>query len=188
MIKKTVVMLAAGLILSAHMAVALTPNEAIAELQAAGYSRIEVKVGPTQMKVEAIRGTEKVELVYNRATGTLLKRGVETLRPGENTASGVFVRERGRDFVRVRASGSASDDTRADDDGMRRGRGADDAPGDDNGGRRGRGADDAPGDDNGGDRGGRGRHGADDSDDRDDDRGGRGRGRGGDDDGDSSDD
>lgn len=149
--KRIVAALALGLTMTAQTGFALTADEAVADLRAAGFTRIEVKVGATQMKVEAIRGTEKLEVVYDRVSGAVLKSEVETVGAGETTAPGVSVRNRDSDFVRVA-------DRRSDDD-------SDD---DDDDGRRGRGADDAPGDDNGGDRGGRGR-GSDD--DRDDDKG-----------------
>ena len=144
--KRIVAALALGLTMTAQAGFALTADEAVADLRAAGFTRIEVKVGATQMKVEAIRGTEKLEVVYDRVSGAVLKSEVETVGAGETTAPGVSVRNRDRDFVRVA-------DRRSDDDSY-----------DDNG-RRGRGADDAPGDDNGGDRGGRGRGSDDDGDD-----------------------
>ncbi|PJF08976.1 PepSY domain-containing protein [Pseudorhodobacter sp. MZDSW-24AT] len=147
-----------GLMLPAGTGFALTAEQAIADLQAAGYSRVEVKRGLSQMKVEAIRGTEKLELVLDRATGAVLKREQETVRPGETTTPGVSIRDRNRDFVR---GGSASED---DDDNGRRGRGSDDAPGDDRGGDRDdddRDDDDRDDDDDGDD---------DDRDDDDDDR------------------
>lgn len=144
--KRIVAALALGLTMTAQTGFALTADEAVADLRAAGFTRIEVKVGATQMKVEAIRGTEKLEVVYDRVSGAVLKSEVETVGAGETTAPGVSVRNRDRDFVRVA-------DRRSDDDS------------DDDDGRRGRGADDAPGDDNGGDRGGRGRGSDDDGDD-----------------------
>ncbi|NEX47876.1 PepSY domain-containing protein [Pseudotabrizicola algicola] len=177
MIRK-VGLLVLGLMLAAPMGFALTVEQAVADLQAAGYTRIEVKRGLSQMKLEAFRGGEKLELVLDRATGAVLKREAEAVRPGENTMPGVSIRERNRDFVRVRADGAADDDGAGDD---RRGRGSDDGAGDD---RRGRGSDDGAGDDRrgrgsddgaGDDRRGRG------SDDGAGDDGGKGRGRGGDD-------
>jgi hypothetical protein len=161
--KKTLTAMAFGLIFAGHMAFALTADQVVTDLQAAGYTRVEVKVGPTQMKVEAIRGTEKLEIVYDKATGAILKREIETVRPGENTAAGVSIRDRGRDFVRGTGRARSSDDNRSDRSDGRRGRGHDDSHADDHD------------DDRGGDRGrGRGR---DDSGDDDS----RGRGRGSDD-------
>ncbi len=95
-------------------------DQIVSDLQAQGFTRIEVKTGLTQTKVEAIRGTEKVETVFDRATGDVIKQEVETVRAGEDTRPGVEVRSRDRDFV----DGSRSDDR--DDSGSRSGRDDDD--------------------------------------------------------------
>ena len=57
-----------------------TADALAAELQAAGYTRIEIKEGPTQTKVEAVRGSEKLEYVFDRRTGAILEREVEAGR------------------------------------------------------------------------------------------------------------
>ena len=60
--------LAAVMIFGAGAAAAqITTDGVIQDLSAQGYSRIEVANGPTQMKVEAIRGTEKLEVIYDTA-------------------------------------------------------------------------------------------------------------------------
>ena len=41
----------------------------VTALQAEGYDRIEVKTGRTQTKIEAIRGAEKLEVVYDISVG-----------------------------------------------------------------------------------------------------------------------
>ena len=176
--------LTAGLLLAGTMAFAqVTPQALASDYQAQGYSRVEIKTGPNQIKVEAIRGTTKTEVVYDRATGAILKTETESVRPGENTRPGVSIRERRRDFVRAGGSSRSRDERRArsDDDrgerggkGRGRGRGGDDDrrgahddddrdddrrgrrgrdDDDDRGSRRGRGSDDGPGDDRGGRRG-----------------------------------
>lgn len=152
---------AAIVLLSAGLSFAAIDNNAlVGTLQSQGYTRIEVKNGPTQTKVEAIRGTEKVEVVYDNATGEVLKREVETVRPGEDIAPGVSIRARDRDFLDGSSDDSDDDlDDDLDDDS--------DDDSDDN-------SDDDSADDN-------------DSDDSDDSGGqGRGRGRGGNDDGNES--
>ncbi len=144
---------------SAQIALALTTDDVIATFQADGFTRIEVKQGPTQIKVEAIRGTEKVETIYDAETGNVLKSEVETVGPNENIRPGVSIRNRGKDFVDVGDDDDDDDDDDNDDDGD------DDDDSDD---------DDDDGDD---DHGG---HGGDDGDDGDDDHGGNsGRGGGG---------
>lgn len=90
-----------------------TPSSAtdakIAELQAAGFTRIEVKNGPTQSKIEAIRGQEKVEMVIDQTTGATLKEENERVGLFANRQAGVEVRDRNRDFVTVGASDNDDD-------------------------------------------------------------------------------
>jgi len=59
-------------------AIALTTGAAFAAIDgnaladdylAQGYTFVEVKVGPTQTKVEAIRDGQKLEVVYNHQAG-----------------------------------------------------------------------------------------------------------------------
>lgn len=160
----------AALLLTAGSALALTSQEVINDLATQGYTRVEVKNGATMMKVEAIRGAEKLEVIYDSATGTVLKREVEAVESDDDTAPGFFVRNRNRDFLEdddLNDDDSFDDDDDSDDDDDDR-MDDDDDDDDDKGRGRGRGGDD--------DRGDR-------DDDRDDDSGrGRGRGRGGDDD------
>lgn len=87
----------------------------VADYQAQGYSRIEVVNGLTQTKLEAIRGTEKLEVVLDRATGAVLKSETETVGAFENTQPGISVRDRNRDFVRL-ASAEDKDDDAEDSD------------------------------------------------------------------------
>lgn len=95
-------------------------DQLVAGFQAGGFTRIEVKNGPTQTKIEAMRGTEQVEVVIDRATGGVLKREVATVEAGEDTAPGVFIDDRTKDFVDGRTGGDDDDDHGArggDDDG-----------------------------------------------------------------------
>ncbi|MFZ5962090.1 PepSY domain-containing protein [Thalassococcus sp. BH17M4-6] len=171
-------------------------DKIVSDLQANGFDRIEIKVGPTQTKAEAIDGARKIEVIYDNATGSIVKQEVESAA-GESISPGVQIRNEDRDFVDARRSGSASgprddddnDDEDDDDDDHRSGRDDDDDDGtDDNDGRGGDDdRDDDRGDDDDDDRGGHRGHGGDDHDD-DDDRGGRGGHGGGDDDGDDDDD
>ncbi len=100
----------------------ITPDAIVSAYQADGYDRIEVKTGPTQIKVEAIKGNAKVEVIYDRATGETIKREVERVRMGEDTRPGVEVSSRSDDFI---------DDDDDDDDDRGRGRGRDDDDDDD---------------------------------------------------------
>lgn len=109
---KRTTFMAAVFALAASIALAQDATQStVDQFQADGYTRIEVKVGPTQTKIEAIRGDTKVEVVIDKATGAVLKREVETVRPGENTTPGVFIDSRDDDFV------DGDDDDGEDDDG-----------------------------------------------------------------------
>jgi hypothetical protein len=174
--KTTMLTFVFGMMMAGSGAFALTADEVISDFQSQGFTRTEVWVGPTQIKVEGIRGTEKVEVIYDRATGQVLKTETELVSAGENTAPGVSVRERNRDFVRV-VRVSRSDDSASDDNGGERSRSRSDdsrvsaSSSDDNGGDRTRdnsSSDDAGDDDHGS---GHGR-GADDNGDHGDDHGG----------------
>src|SRR5690349_21341182 len=87
-----------GLSASAGLAQS-TADQIVAGLQAQGYSHIEVTQGPSQIKVEAIRGQTKLEYVYDRVTGAILKQEVERVGADDDTSPVVEVRD-GDDFVR----------------------------------------------------------------------------------------
>jgi hypothetical protein len=93
-------LLSAALAFAGTMSMAaITSDTIIKDLQAQGFSRIEVKIGATQIKVEAIRGTDKVEMIYDAATGDVLKREVGTVGEDDNTTPGVDVKNGKGDFL-----------------------------------------------------------------------------------------
>lgn len=59
-------------------ALALTIDEVVVDLQAQGYTNIEVREGAARIEVEASKGagTDKVEMTFDKDTGDLLKREV----------------------------------------------------------------------------------------------------------------
>lgn len=133
----------------------------VAELRAEGYDFIEIKRGPTQTKVEAIRGNRELEIVYDNETGQVLKRETGIADSSDVGRTGIEIDTEDRDFVGDRRRASRDDD----DDNRGRGRGADD--------------DDDDYDDNSG-------RGSGDDDDDDDDNSGSGSGGNDDDDDDNS--
>jgi hypothetical protein len=151
------IMLTTALVIWGGAAMAVVTTEAlVADLQAQGYSWIEVKQGPTQIKVEAVKGTVKVETVYDIATGAVIESETERASVAEQGRTGVEVRTRDRDFEDGRDDDSGRDDDDSDDrDDDHGGRGDDDDHDDDHGGRddddrdddRGRGGDDERGSD-----------------------------------------
>jgi hypothetical protein len=172
--KKQLVMMAAAMALYGTTALAVvTAEDVVADLQADGYSWIEVKRGPTQIKVEAVKGTSKIEKIIDIETGRVLQTETENADPEDMGRTGVQIRDRNEDFLDDGSDDSSdddsSDDDSSDDNGGDDDEGNDDNGGDDNGGDDDEGNDDNGGDDNGGD-----------DDEGNDDNGGD---RGGDDDG-----
>lgn len=114
---------------------AITTDAVVADLQAQGYTNIEVRTGPTQVKVEAVRGTEQLEVVYDKATGEVLKQESGLAGAEDDLSTGVSLRDEDEDFVGgdVDDDGSVDD---GDDDSAAHGGGSDDASdsGDDHGG------------------------------------------------------
>ena len=125
----------------------ITPTALAQDYAAAGYTRIEIKSGPGQTKVEAWSATTKIEAIHDNDTGAVLKAETEMLGAATAMLPGLSVRARDKDFLDGhRVAGLAEDDGGK---GRGRGRGRDDGPGDDRGGK-GKGRDDGPGDDRGG--------------------------------------
>lgn len=114
----------ASALLGAPAMAEVSTQSIIDDLNARGFGRIEIERGRSQVKVEASNGTQELEVVYDRATGEILKQETERLRPGEDDLRpGVVVRDRTRDFL--------DDDDYRHRDRNRSGRGWDDDDDDD---------------------------------------------------------
>jgi len=67
----------------------ITVDEVVSELEAQGYTVNQVKSGMTRIKVKAIGSNgERLEVVYNKENGDLLKREVEFYNTGAGTGTG----------------------------------------------------------------------------------------------------
>ncbi|MFN3280519.1 MAG: PepSY domain-containing protein [Tabrizicola sp.] len=135
----------AAAVLSASAAFAAVDGQSLADQYLAeGYTYVEVTVGPTQTKVEAIKGGVKIEVVYDNETLAVLKSKEEAADTGDQAKTGSKVRTAGDDFEDDDQGGSGhkghdgSDDDGSDDD-----HGRDDGSDDD-------GSDDEGDDDHGG--------------------------------------
>lgn len=94
-------------------------NALASELQAQGFTRIQMRETPNQLKVEAIRGTEKVETIYDKSTRAVLKTETDKVGVFENTSPGVTLQQRNRDFLEAQkeeGSDNASAETESSDD------------------------------------------------------------------------
>ncbi|MDZ4088827.1 MAG: PepSY domain-containing protein [Tabrizicola sp.] len=139
----------AALALSAGAAFAAIDGVKLADdYLAQGYTFVEVKIGPTQTKVEAIRDGRKVEVVYDNATGEIIKQENEAADSDDAGRTGKDVKTVRKDFE----DGDDDDDDDDDDHGSDHDDDDDDDDDDD--------SNDDRDDDNGGDR----------DDDRDDDK------------------
>ena len=111
--RKTIwAVLAASTVIAATSAMAAVTNEGLIETyKAQGYTRIEIKRGLSQTKVEAIRGNEKIEVIYATETGAILETETEMVDGDDDVAPGIESRNVDKDFV-----GPGSDDDHDDDD------------------------------------------------------------------------
>jgi hypothetical protein len=100
--------LALGLTLLSPAAFALTADEVIADLQSQGYSHIEIRVGATRIKAEALRNGEKLETVYDLVSGAVLKRETAPLAAGASR-SDAHGHAAGKAHSRRDDAGSAED-------------------------------------------------------------------------------
>lgn len=130
---KRIFALAAALAFSGTMvAAAITPDDVIKTYQDAGYTRIEVTRGRTQIKVEAIKEGQQIEVVYDAETGNVIKTESGVADHSDDRTPGVKVKTRDRDFVKDGRVGDDSTDG-VDDDSSDDGMTGDDGLGDDHG-------------------------------------------------------
>ncbi len=95
-------------------------DKVVSMMRDLGYTFVEVKRGPTQLKAEGVKGTEKLEVIYDLATGRILKRERERADADEIGRVGFQFDVRDRDFLN-----DSDDDDRNDNEAGRRG-GSDD--------------------------------------------------------------
>lgn len=113
---KRFMFLTASFALSASMAMAsISAGDLVAAYQAQGYARIEVTTGPTQIKVQAIKGSTKVEVVYDATTGAILRQENRWVKRSER-GKGVAFSTASDDFMNNHA-GDAEDSAGDENDG-----------------------------------------------------------------------
>lgn len=89
----------AAIALSAGAAfAAIDGNQLADDYLAKGFSFVEVKIGPTQTKVEAIKDGRKVEVVYDNATGKIIKQEEEADDGDDAGRTGKDVKTVKKDF------------------------------------------------------------------------------------------
>ena len=107
----------AALALSAGMAAAepITGAGVLTTFKAENYTYIEVKEGLTQIKVEAIKGTMYIEVIYDKATGDVIKTESGTASAEDAGQTGTSLKVVDRDFE-VGNDVDDDDDLDADDE------------------------------------------------------------------------
>jgi hypothetical protein len=168
---KRLIFLTTAVAFSASMAMAATTSgDLVAAYKAEGYTKIEVTTGRTQIKVEAVKGNSKIEVIYDAATGAILNQESKWAKRSDR-GNGVALATSSDDFTDNDAE-SGDDDGVSDDDGaghdMNDDHGDDDSGSDDGAGHDANddhGGDDDGGDDDGADGGDHSGHGHDGNDD-----------------------
>ena len=107
--------ISAAFLLSAGMAQALTVDSVLQTYQDAGFSAIDVRQTASTIKVEAVKDGVKLELVYDKASGEVLKREQRVLAAGQTGSADVASGEADH----ANGSGDGSDHDVADDHGGR---------------------------------------------------------------------
>ncbi|WP_050524185.1 hypothetical protein [Pseudorhodobacter wandonensis] len=105
---KPMLLITAGLLITAKMAFAAVTVESIAaDLAAQGYTQVEIKQSNGKISVEGTLGADRVETVYDAATGAVLRTQIS----GKDSDGSEMNDHSGQDH-----SDSADDDSNDDDD------------------------------------------------------------------------
>ena len=137
---------AAAAAFSANLAYAAIDQHALADSYIAdGYSYVEIKQGPTQTKLEAIKDGVVVDVVYSNETGEIISQESQAVDPEHATMTGVeikMVSADSEDAQNANHDGDHNDtnaihdgdhsDTNANDDGDHNDTNANDDQGDNN--------------------------------------------------------
>ena len=170
---KRLMLLTAAFAFSASVAMAsVAANDLVAAYQAQGYTKIEVITGPTQIKVEAVKGTSRIEVIYDASSGSILQQENKWAKRSQRGA-GVTLSTSTGDFLNGGDGSTGNDDGTGDDANTDSGQGSGDGAGHDaNDGKDGKGDHVDQGDhaDQGdkGDKGGNGGHSGNDKSGNDD--------------------
>jgi phosphopantothenoylcysteine synthetase/decarboxylase len=107
----------AVLALSAGVAfAAIDGNRLAKDYLEEGYTWVEVKVGPTQTKVEAVKDGRKVEVIYDNATGDIITQENETADDDDLGRTGMQVKTVKKDFEDDEDDDDEDDDEDDDDE------------------------------------------------------------------------
>lgn len=92
-------------------------DQVISQLEADGFTFFEVKNSPNQVKIEAVRGSQEVEYIYDLASGALLKQETGTADAEDRNRRGIQTDSEDDDFIGDnRPSDREDDDDERDDE------------------------------------------------------------------------
>lgn len=137
MSRKMLLLGAAVTVLGGAALAQVDPQQLADSYRDQGYSWVEVTVGPTQIEIEAVKGTTEVEVVYDRATGQILDSEQSRASLRDRMRNGVEIETTDEDMITDDDDddeGRRGDDDRSDDDDDSDDRDGDDRDGDDRGG------------------------------------------------------
>ena len=109
-LKAKLMMFTAAAALMGTMAHAAIDPQALAADYLKSYDYVEVKVGPTQTKVEAIKGSVKVEVIYDNETAAIVKQEQSVADAEERALVGSEVGTEEEDFEDDNGSDDSEDD------------------------------------------------------------------------------
>ena len=96
---KRTLMMTAAFIFGGQMAFAAIDAQTLADRYVAeGYSYVEVKQGPTQTKIEALKGSTVVEVVYDNASGEIISQETQAADGDELGRTGIEIKSTDKDF------------------------------------------------------------------------------------------
>jgi hypothetical protein len=88
----------------------------VRNFQDLGYEFIEIDRGRTQLRAEGVRGNEELTVIYDLATGRIIRQSTGRADDWYIGRSGIEINSRDRDFVGDSRSGRSRDDFDDDDD------------------------------------------------------------------------
>ncbi len=88
----------------------------VSEYQARGYTYIEVNQAPTQIKIEATLGDQKIEVIYDAVSGAILDSEIELADADDRGRVGVEFDREDSDFTLDDDDGDDDYDDDYDDD------------------------------------------------------------------------
>jgi hypothetical protein len=92
-LKTRLMLFTAAMTFSASMALAAIDPQALADSYTAdGYTYVEIKQGPTQTKLEAIKGDVVVEVIYSNETGEIISQESQAVDPEDASKTGVEIK------------------------------------------------------------------------------------------------